>query len=52
MDIFQLVLGIVFLCIGGILFNEKNKNKRFFGLAFIIAGIALILGGLGIKNGI
>lgn len=53
MDLFQLLLGIVLLFLGGV-FSSKNKDKKnlFIGLVLIIVGIALTLGGLGIKNGI
>lgn len=53
MDLFQLILGIALLFLGGV-FSSKKKDRKnlFIGLVLIIIGIALTLGGLGIKNGL
>jgi len=50
MDLFQFFLGVVFLIFGSIIgFKTRESNKIILSMTLIIIGLALVLGGFGIK---
>jgi len=50
MDIFQIILGVLFLLVGSMLsYKTKDQKKIILSLILLIIGIALTLGGFNIK---